>query len=144
MKINLTNTYQRTVRHNKGTILRCSVILTSELSSMTHHMRVNHANIATATCRFCSNPLRQTFADLGSSPLCQRHIEPEHWNEMEPFYPLHAYVCERCFLVQLDEYVTPATIFSDDYAYFSSFSTSWLEHAKRYTDDMTKRFGLTS
>jgi hypothetical protein len=62
---------------------------------------------------------------------------------MEPFYPLHAYVCDQCFLVQLDEYVTPATIFAGDYAYFSSFSTSWLAHAKRYTEDMTRRFGLT-
>jgi hypothetical protein len=94
-------------------------------------------------CRFCAHPLTHTFVDLGSSPLCQRHIEPHQWNDMEPFYPLHAYVCDKCFLVQLDEYVTPATIFSDEYAYFSSFSTSWLAHAKRYTDDMTRRFGLT-
>src|SRR4051794_4285923 len=62
-------------------------------------------------CRFCGHALSHTFVDLGSSPLCQRHIEPHQWNEMEPFYPLHAYVCDRCFLVQLDEYVTPATIF---------------------------------
>src|SRR5215510_4261551 len=96
------------------------------------------------TCRACGHALSHTFVDLGSSPLCQRHIEPHQWNDMEPFYPLHAYVCDRCFLVQLDEYVTPAAIFSDDYAYFSSFSTSWLEHARRYTDDMTQRFGLTS
>jgi hypothetical protein len=95
------------------------------------------------TCRFCGHALSHTFVDLGSSPLCQRHIEPHQWNDMEPTYPLHAYVCDGCFLVQLDEYVAPATIFSDDYAYFSSFSTSWLEHAKRYTDDMTNRFGLT-
>ena len=94
-------------------------------------------------CRFCAHPLTHTFVDLGSSPLCQRHIEPHQWNDMEPFYPLHAYVCDQCFLVQLDEYVAPAAIFSDDYAYFSSFSTSWLAHAKRYTDDTTKRFGLT-
>src|SRR4051812_46565659 len=94
-------------------------------------------------CRACGHALSHTFVDLGSSPLCQRHIEPHQWNDMEPFYPLHAYVCDACFLVQLDEYVTPAAIFSDDYAYFSSFSTSWLEHAKRYTCDMTTRFGLT-
>lgn len=93
-------------------------------------------------CRFCANPLSRTFVDLGSSPLCQRHIEPEQWNQMEPFYPLHVYVCEKCFLVQLDEYVSPREIFSDEYAYFSSYSTSWLEHAKRYTEEMTRRFGL--
>ena len=81
-------------------------------------------------CRFCSKGLAQTFVDLGSSPLCQRHIEPEQWNAMEPFYPLHAYVCEECFLVQLDEYVSPSEIFSD-YAYFSSYSSSWLAHASR-------------
>jgi hypothetical protein len=98
---------------------------------------------AAPACRFCAHPLTHTFVDLGSSPLCQRHIEPHQWNDMEPFYPLHAYVCDACFLVQLDEYVTPATIFSGDYAYFSSFSTSWLAHAKRYTQDMTRRFGLT-
>ena len=95
------------------------------------------------SCRFCGKALAHTFVDLGSSPLCQRHIEPERWNEMEPFYPLHAYVCDGCFLVQLDEYVSPREIFADDYAYFSSFSTSWLEHAKRYTEEMTRRFGLT-
>jgi hypothetical protein len=97
---------------------------------------------AGSACRFCAHPLSHTFVDLGSSPLCQRHIEPENWNAMEPFYPLHAQVCERCYLVQLDEYVSPREIFSDDYAYFSSFSTSWLEHARRYTEEMTRRFAL--
>jgi SAM-dependent methyltransferase len=61
---------------------------------------------------------------------------------MEPFYPLHVQVCERCFLVQLDEYVSAREIFSDEYAYFSSFSTSWLEHAQRYVEDMCRRFAL--
>ncbi len=98
------------------------------------------SHVGTA-CRFCSHPLSHTFVDLGSSPLCQRHIEPEQWNQMEPFYPLHAWVCEKCFLVQLDEYVSPGEIFKD-YAYFSSFSTSWLEHAKKYTEQMTARFAL--
>ena len=92
-------------------------------------------------CRFCSSALKQTFVDLGSSPLCQRHIEPENWNKMEPFYPLHAYVCQECFLVQLDEYVSPDEIFSD-YAYFSSFSESWLKHARDYVELMTSRLGL--
>jgi hypothetical protein len=97
---------------------------------------------AKSHCRFCGHALSHTFVDLGSSPLCQRHIEPENWNAMEPFYPLFAYVCDKCFLVQLDEYVSPAEIFDDHYAYFSSFSTSWLDHAKQYTEEMVKRFGL--
>lgn len=93
-------------------------------------------------CRFCRKPLQHTFVDLGSSPLCQRHIEPARFNQVEPFYPLLAYVCEHCWLVQLDEYVSPGEIFANDYAYFSSFSDSWLQHAKRYTEQMTERFGL--
>ena len=75
------------------------------------------------SCRFCGSSLDHTFVDLGMSPLCQTHIEPHQLNHMEPFYPLHAYVCKECFLVQLDEYVAPDDIFSD-YAYFSSFSES--------------------
>jgi len=95
-----------------------------------------------AKCRFCSTELRTSFVDLGMSPLCQTHIEPEQLNSMERFYPLHAWVCESCFLVQLEEYVSPDDIFSD-YAYFSSYSDSWVEHARRYTDLVTKRFGLS-
>jgi hypothetical protein len=97
--------------------------------------------VAGATCRFCASPLARTFVDLGSSPLCQRHIEPEQWNAMEPFYPLHAYVCDECFLVQLDEYVSPSEIFKD-YAYFSSFSSSWLAHAKAYAAQMKRQLRL--
>jgi hypothetical protein len=92
-------------------------------------------------CRFCQTPLRHTFADLGSSPLCQRHLTPEQFDKMEPFYPLHAWVCEKCFLVQLEEYVMPDNIFSD-YAYFSSYSDSWLAHAKSYTRLMGERFNI--
>jgi hypothetical protein len=77
------------------------------------------------------------------SPLCQTHIEPHELNHMERFYPLHAWVCGECFLVQLEEYVSPDQIFSD-YAYFSSFSDSWVEHAKRYSERMIGRFGLGS
>jgi 2-polyprenyl-3-methyl-5-hydroxy-6-metoxy-1,4-benzoquinol methylase len=94
-----------------------------------------------AGCRFCAAPLRTTFVDLGMSPLCQTHIEPEQINHMEPFYPLRAWVCGKCFLVQLEEYVAPADIFSQ-YAYFSSYSDSWIEHAKRYTELMVRRLGL--
>ena len=94
-----------------------------------------------SACRFCGAPLSHSFVDLGMSPLCQTHIEPEQLNQMEPFYPLHAYVCDQCFLVQLDEYVTPDDIFSD-YAYFSSYSDSWVEHARKYAQEMTERFGF--
>jgi len=92
-------------------------------------------------CRFCSSPLRTTFVDLGMSPLCQTHIAPHQLHEMEPFYPLHAYVCDQCFLVQLQEFVSPGEIFSE-YAYFSSYSSSWVEHARRYADLVCERFAL--
>jgi SAM-dependent methyltransferase len=94
-----------------------------------------------ACCRFCAAPLKHTFADLGLTPLCQTHIEPEQLSEPERFYPLHALVCERCWLVQLQEFVSPAEIFSE-YAYFSSYSDSWVEHARRYTDHMRQLFGI--
>jgi 2-polyprenyl-3-methyl-5-hydroxy-6-metoxy-1,4-benzoquinol methylase len=92
-------------------------------------------------CRFCAAPLRHNFVDLGMSPLCQTHIEPHQLNHMEPFYPLHAWVCSQCFLVQLEEYVSPQQIFSD-YAYFSSYSDSWVKHAEQYTAMAIQRFGL--
>lgn len=92
-------------------------------------------------CRFCRAPLRTTFVDLGMSPLCQTHIEPDQLNLMEPFYPLHAWVCGECFLVQLEEFVAPDAIFSE-YAYLSSYSDSWVEHARRYSVAMRERFGL--
>jgi len=88
------------------------------------------------SCRFCDAPLSQTFVNLGMSPLCQTQIPPEKLNHYEPFYPLHAYVCNQCFLVQLDEYVAPDQIFSDQYPYFSSYSDSWVEHARRYCEHM--------
>ena len=93
-------------------------------------------------CRFCGFQLSRTFVDLGMSPLCQTHIEPHELNHMERFYPLHVWVCEQCFLVQLEQYVAPEEIFSD-YAYFSSYSDSWVEHARRYSAMMIGRFGLT-
>jgi SAM-dependent methyltransferase len=95
-----------------------------------------------ARCRFCGAPLAHSLVDLGVSPLCQTHISEAQLNLMEPFYPLHALVCERCWLVQLQEYVAPADIFSE-YAYFSSYSDSWVAHARRYTDLMCERFGLS-
>ena len=92
-------------------------------------------------CRFCRTVLSHTFVDLGMSPLCQSHIEPHQLNQMEPFYPLHAYVCEKCFLVQLGEFVSPEAIFSE-YAYFSSYADTWLRHVKAYTDMIVDRLSL--
>jgi len=94
-----------------------------------------------ARCRFCGFHIKQTFVDLGMSPLCESFLRADQLNQMEPFYPLHVYVCGRCFLVQLQEYVSPENIFSD-YAYFSSYSDSWLAHARAYTDQMVERFGF--
>lgn len=100
------------------------------------------ADVATAfECRFCGHELKHSFVDLGMSPLCQTHISPEQLTEMEPFYPLHAYICANCFLVQLQEFVAPQDIFGE-YAYFSSYSDSWVAHAKRYADAMVDRFGF--
>jgi SAM-dependent methyltransferase len=93
------------------------------------------------SCRFCGTKLEYTFVDLGMSPLCESYLSASHLNQMEPFYPLHVYVCENCFLVQLEAYVTREHIFTD-YAYFSSYSDSWLEHAKKYTAQMVERFGI--
>ena len=94
-----------------------------------------------STCRFCSTPLTHTFCDLGMSPLSNSYIAADELQAEEQFYPLHAYVCGACFLVQLDEFASPQEIFSD-YAYFSSFSDSWLEHCKDYTQLMQSRLGL--
>jgi SAM-dependent methyltransferase len=93
-------------------------------------------------CRFCGAPLQYTFVDLGMSPLCESYLDPAQLNQMEPFYPLHVFVCQECFLVQLEEYVSPENIFTE-YAYFSSYADSWLQHARAYTDQMVNRFGLT-
>ena len=93
-------------------------------------------------CRFCGAPLHATFVDLGPSPLCEKYVRPEDFNRPEAFYALHAYVCSACFLVQVQDLITPADVFPNDYAYFSSYSPSWLRHAQRYTDLVTERFGL--
>ncbi len=92
-------------------------------------------------CRICSTPLRRTFLDLGNSPLCESFLEEQKLDEVEPYYPLKAMVCEKCFLVQLREYVRPENIFSE-YAYFSSFSTSWVAHAKAYCEMIARRLSL--
>lgn len=98
-------------------------------------------SLSRATCRFCDEPLRHTFVDLGMSPLCESYVTAENLNRMEAFYPLKVYVCERCFLVQLEEYVRAEDIFTE-YAYFSSYSDSWLQHARRYVQTMVERFEL--
>ena len=95
-------------------------------------------------CRFCSAPLTQVFADLGMSPIANDFLTPEQANGMEPFYPLRALVCGECFLVQLEDYSRAEALFADDYAYFSSYSSSWLTHSERYVEDMTERLGLGS
>ncbi len=92
-------------------------------------------------CRFCGTPLEHTLVDLGMSPPCNNILKAEQLNDMEAFYPLHVWVCSKCFLVQLQEYVSPAEIFSD-YSYFSSYSDSWLRHAQTYVTMATGRFGL--
>ncbi|MGB3564051.1 MAG: class I SAM-dependent methyltransferase [Thermoanaerobaculia bacterium] len=92
-------------------------------------------------CRFCGHPLRQSFVDLGMSPLANSYVEPEALQRREPFFPLHVWVCEHCLLVQLPETESPEAIFSD-YAYFSSYSTSWLRHAESYVAAMVERFGF--
>lgn len=93
-----------------------------------------------APCRFCGSPLEHVFADLGKSPLANSFLAPDRVNAMEPFYPLKAFVCSECLLVQLEEFESADHIFSD-YLYFSSYSSSWLEHSKRYTEQMIERFG---
>jgi len=93
-------------------------------------------------CRSCGAELVHTFADLGMTPISNAFLRVEELNSTEPFYPLHAYVCGECFLVQLEEFESPQQIFGDNYAYFSSYSDSWLEHARRYTEQMIGRFGF--
>jgi SAM-dependent methyltransferase len=92
-------------------------------------------------CRFCSAPLTTTMVDLGMHPLCESFLREDQLNDMEPHYPLHVRVCSNCFLAQIGDYVEPAEIF-DDYAYFSSYSDSWLKHASDYVDMMAERFSL--
>jgi 2-polyprenyl-3-methyl-5-hydroxy-6-metoxy-1,4-benzoquinol methylase len=92
-------------------------------------------------CRLCENPLKCIFVDLGVSPLANSYLKPDQINRMEPFYPLRAYVCEQCYLVQVPVFQSSEEIFGD-YAYFSSFSDSWLKHARAYTESMIDRFGF--
>jgi hypothetical protein len=95
------------------------------------------------SCRLCDAPVTRTFVDLGMSPLCESYVPAENLDSAEFFYPLHVRVCDSCLLVQLPAYVPGEEIFSD-YAYFSSYSDSWVAHAKRYADAMIDRLGLDS
>jgi SAM-dependent methyltransferase len=97
--------------------------------------------MATILCRLCSQPLTETFVDLGMSPLCESYLRAEQLDQPETFYPLHVRVCAECLLVQLPAYVPGEDIFSE-YAYFSSYSDSWVAHAKRYAGAMVERLGL--
>ena len=92
-------------------------------------------------CRSCGRPLTEVILDLGMSPLCESFLRADQLDDVEPFYPLRLFVCDSCWLVQLAEYVSPQVIFGE-YAYFSSFSDSWLDHARRYADAMVERLAL--
>lgn len=101
------------------------------------------ANPHSPRCRGCGNVLSVTFVDLGMSPLCQKHVKPSDLARMEAFYPLQTWVCANCWLVQLEEYVTPSELF-EHYEYFSSFSRSWVEHARAYVAMISDRLSLDS
>jgi hypothetical protein len=104
---------------------------------------VSQSSGSSAACRFCSQELSDTVVDLGMSPLCESFVRPEQVNAMEAFYPLKVLVCRRCWLVQLEQYVSAEDIFTE-YAYFSSFSDSWVQHARDYTALMIDRLDLGS
>jgi SAM-dependent methyltransferase len=101
----------------------------------------NKATFTHRACRLCHAPLTTTFVDLGMSPLCESFLSADQVDQMEAYFPLHTLVCGECFLVQLREYVKPEHIFTE-YAYFSSYSTSWIEHARRYCEMIVARLGL--
>ena len=92
-------------------------------------------------CRLCGDPLRDTFVDLGTSPLCENFLSAEQLDQVESFYPLHVWICAECLLVQLHAYVPASEIFTD-YAYFSAYSDDWVAHAAHYVDLVTERLGL--
>ncbi|RYY08584.1 MAG: SAM-dependent methyltransferase, partial [Chitinophagaceae bacterium] len=94
-------------------------------------------------CRFCKSELTDVFIDLINSPASNSFLTTEQLNEPEVYFPLKVYTCSKCFLVQIAEYKKSVHIFDDGYVYFSSYSTSWLAHAKRYTEKMINRFGLS-
>jgi SAM-dependent methyltransferase len=108
-------------------------------SEDTRNVRIDDVELSKGRCRFCGEDLREIFIDLGMSPLSNAYLNSNQLQKGEKYYPLTVFVCSSCLLVQLLEYETPDIIFSD-YAYFSSYSDSWLEHARRYTDMIIERF----
>jgi SAM-dependent methyltransferase len=119
-----------------------SKLLEGPVSSVAEAQRVaGQSAVEYSACRACDSPLTDVVVDLGMSPLCESFLPASSLNAMERFFPLVVYVCSRCLLVQLDEYITPADIFTE-YAYFSSYSSSWIEHGERYTDAIVDRLGL--
>jgi SAM-dependent methyltransferase len=101
----------------------------------------SRTNLRKRHCRLCNTPLTATVVDLGMSPLCESFLPADQVDQMEPYFPLHVLVCGSCFLVQLQEYVKPEHIFTE-YAYFSSYSSSWVEHARGYCEMIKTRLGL--
>ena len=104
-------------------------------------MRAKSSMLKQRQCRLCHAPLTTTFVDLGMSPLCESYLSADQIDQMEPYFPLNVLVCDGCFLVQLQEYVKPEHIFTE-YAYFSSYSMSWVDHARRYCEMITDRLDL--
>jgi SAM-dependent methyltransferase len=111
------------------------------MDGVTERKTTNNNALRRPQCRLCNAALTTTFVDLGMSPLCESILRADQIDQMEPFFPLHVLVCGNCFLVQLQEYVKPESIFSE-YDYFSSYSTSWVEHARRYCEMITARLNL--
>src|SRR5262249_26712476 len=132
------STWDRYLEYTQGVV---SWSIKGRQANQNREKVMSVGDVTQSGCRFCGTVLQHTFVDLGMSPLAESWLKPAQLNQMEPFYPLHVYVCKRCFLVQLEEFESPEHIFSD-YAYFSSYSESWLEHAKSYVDMAMERLGL--
>ena len=94
-----------------------------------------------SNCRFCNASLDRVFIDLGRSPLANSFLKSNMLNLEEKFYPLRVFICKKCLLVQLEEFSSPENLFSD-YAYFSSYSETWLKHVENFVEMMKKRFKL--
>jgi hypothetical protein len=110
-------------------------------SSLPDYAATAATGISGPSCRFCGTRLEHVFVDLGTSPLCESYISAEAYNRAEPFFPLRVFVCARCFLVQLEEYVSADAIFSE-YAYFSSYADSWVAHCRRYAHQIARELAL--
>src|SRR5215831_5983839 len=134
------STWDRYLEYTQGVV---SWSIKGRQANQNREKVMSFGDVTQSGCRFCGTVLQHTFVDLGMSPLAESWLKPSQLNQMEPFYPLHVYVCECCFLVQLEQYESPENIFSD-YAYFSSYSDSWLKHAEHYCDKMLTRLGLNA